>query len=400
MYRAASVAESLGDLQNFINDLIRTVEQTEDRRLALVSLRFPHSFYFSLASQSDPSSTVQAFIDLVNRHEQSFYSFVYKVHSKGQDLFDNLMKWIERFLTAIREGIGASSLGAEGNKIALETLLPAGGEERAKIMEEVDKEMRWHYLNKIAHEEKLRSRFRRAQKGAETDADAEDEATQVLINGVAKEFNFSDLVMANADELAAEESEEDEDEDSDDYDDDEDDDSDEDDISESETDRDEAEEDVNLQTLSVHSSTIQSPLFRAETTEVVARTTTPALLRSQTLVLQTTPRPRSLSLRSSKSVQLRSKLNTTVDTPPVPPLPDKPLPQRPPATSSADLPRQRSEGRLASPEHGPSSGSYSPPSSPRRPPHKPRKKAAATPQPPKLKHIPTLLPVFVEMVCH
>jgi hypothetical protein len=30
VYRAASIAESLGDLQSFINDLVRTVEQSED----------------------------------------------------------------------------------------------------------------------------------------------------------------------------------------------------------------------------------------------------------------------------------------------------------------------------------------------------------------------------------
>jgi hypothetical protein len=31
VYRAASIADSIGDLQNFINDLIRTVEATEER---------------------------------------------------------------------------------------------------------------------------------------------------------------------------------------------------------------------------------------------------------------------------------------------------------------------------------------------------------------------------------
>ena len=30
VYRAASIADSLGDMQNFINDLIKTVEQLED----------------------------------------------------------------------------------------------------------------------------------------------------------------------------------------------------------------------------------------------------------------------------------------------------------------------------------------------------------------------------------
>ncbi|KAG8218452.1 hypothetical protein J3R82DRAFT_4080 [Butyriboletus roseoflavus] len=378
VYRAASIAESLGDLQNFINDLIRTVEQRED------------------LSQSDPSSTVQAFIDLVNRHEQSFYSFVHKVHSKGQGLFDNLMKWIERFLTAIREGIGASSLDVEGNKIVLETVLPAGGEERAKIMEEVDKVMRWHYLNKIAHEEKLRSRFRRAQKGTEMDADAEDEAAQVLINGVAGEFDFGDLVRANAAELAAEESDEDDDSDDDDYGDD--DNSDED-TSEYETDSDEAEENMapmhnNLQIPSVCSSTTRLPPSRVGTTEVAARSTLP-----ETPPQLLAPRPRSLSLRSTKSMKPLGKLHSTVDAPPAPPVPahfDKSLPPPPPGPS---LPRRRSTEHLtASPERNPGGDPHLPPPSSQRPPHKPRKKAAATTQPPELRHIPTLLPIFVEMM--
>ncbi|KAF8559087.1 hypothetical protein OG21DRAFT_1454290 [Imleria badia] len=384
VYRAASIAESLGDLQNFINDLIRTVEQTED------------------LSQSDPSATVQAFIDLVNRHEQSFYSFVHKVHSRGQGLFDSLMKWIERFLTAIRDGVGASDLGAKGNKIVLETVLPAGDEERARIMEEVDKVMHWHYLSKIAREEKLRSRFRRTQKGAETNADAEDEATQILINGVASEFDFGDLVRANADELAAEESEDDDDEDSDDY---EDDDS-EDDTSDHETGSEETGEDMSLQTLAVHSSTIESPLFRAEATQVVVVSTPPetsGLSRSQTAVPSRpgAPRLRSLSLRSTKSMQLPGIRHPSVDAPPVPPLPvhlDKQLPPRPPGSSSAELSRRRSIGHLASQEHGPSGDPHRPPSSPRRHPHKSRKKAATTAQPPELKYIPTLLPIFVEMM--
>lgn len=360
-----------------------------------------HSFHSPLVSQSDPTFTVQAFIDLVNRHEQSFYSFVHKVHSKGQGLFDNLMKWIERFLTAIREGIGASDLGGEGSKIVLETVLPAGDEERSRILEEVDKVMHWHYLNKIAHEEKLRSRFRRAQKGAESDADAEDEATQVLINGIAKEFDFSELVKGDADELAAEESDEDdEDDDSDDYDDggsDEDDDD-----SESQTESGETGEVVNLQTFSVHSS---APRFKAETTEMVAQRTTPEVsgpLRSQSL-LSSPPlasRTRTTSLRSTKSMLLRQPL---IDIPPVPPLPvhlDKPLPPRPPGPSSTNLSRRRSIGHLASPENDSINDPHPSPASPRRSPRKQRKKAATTTEPPELKYIPTLLPIFVEMVCH
>lgn len=348
---------------------------------------------------------MQAFIDLVNRHEQSFYSFVHKVHSKGQGLFDSLMKWVERFLTAIREGIGASGLGGQGNKIVLETVLPAGGQERATIMEEVDKVIHWNYLNKIAHEEKLRSRFRRVQKGkgAEPDSDAEDKATQELINSVAREFDFNDLVRANVDELAAEESDEDEDSDHDDDTDSDEDGTSDEDTSEYETDSEETEKDMapmhkNLQTPSVGSSTIHLPPFRVETTQVVAQSTPP-----ETPSQPVAPRPRSLSLHSVKSMKLLVKICSTEDAPPITALPvhlDKPLPPHPPGTSSASLPKRRSTEHLtSSPEHGPGGDPLPSPPSSRRPPRKPRKKAAATTQPPELRHIPTLLPIFVEMVC-
>lgn len=33
VYKAASISESLGDLQNFINDLIKTVEAVEQRKV-------------------------------------------------------------------------------------------------------------------------------------------------------------------------------------------------------------------------------------------------------------------------------------------------------------------------------------------------------------------------------
>lgn len=39
VYKAANIADSLGDLQNFINDLIRTVEQVDARTLLLTFQR-------------------------------------------------------------------------------------------------------------------------------------------------------------------------------------------------------------------------------------------------------------------------------------------------------------------------------------------------------------------------
>ena len=145
-------------------------------------------------SQEDPHNAVQAFVDLVRRHEQMFYNFVYKVHSRGGSLFDNLMKWIELFLTIVRDGIG--------DQTSLEFLLPHTGQEREAIMKEIDGVALYHYKLKLAHEDRLRRRFGRTQKQSE--ADAEDEATAALVQGVVNDISFGDLVDGEAEDLAAE----------------------------------------------------------------------------------------------------------------------------------------------------------------------------------------------------
>jgi len=186
VYKAASIADSLGDFQNFVNDLIRTVEQGEE------------------VSQEDPSHTVQLFIDLVSRHEQAFYSFVHKVHSKGEGLFDSLMKWIELFLTFIREGVAGGQ-----ERISLEFILPHKGKEREKILKEVDKVALYHYKLKVAYEAKVRKRFQR-QTGATME---EEQAAQELVDNVIGELQFGQLIKGDAEDLFAEEEEEDDDDD-------------------------------------------------------------------------------------------------------------------------------------------------------------------------------------------
>ncbi|KZT05522.1 uncharacterized protein LAESUDRAFT_726785 [Laetiporus sulphureus 93-53] len=184
VYRAASIADSLSDLQNFINDLIRTVELTED------------------LSQQDPAKTVQTFIDLIKRHEPQFYLFVHKVHSKGEGLFTNLMRWIERFLTLMRDGLG--------DRVSMEFLLPHIGGEREEIVKEIDAVALYHYKLKVAYEDKVRRRFGRTQ--GMNDADAEDEVAAEMVNGVMKDLSFGELVQGEADDLAAEDTDSDEDE--------------------------------------------------------------------------------------------------------------------------------------------------------------------------------------------
>ena len=148
------------------------------------------------ANQEDPHQTVQAFIDLVKRHEQMFYNFVYKVHTRGGTLFDNLMRWIELFLTVVRDGIG--------DKTSVEFLLPHSGPERETIMKEIDEVALYHYKLKLVHEGKVRKRFGRTQK--QDDADAEDEAVAALVRDVVNDISFGDLIDGDAEDLVAEDS--------------------------------------------------------------------------------------------------------------------------------------------------------------------------------------------------
>ena len=195
VYRAASIAESIGDLQNFINDLIRTVETCEEcmwsRNYDILVLltRLPAA----PVSQEDPRQTVQTFIDLIQRHEQSFYYFVHKVHSKGEGLFSGLMHWTERFLDVIRNGIG--------EPISLEFILPHSGEERQAIIKEIDEVALYHYKLKVQHESKIRRRFGRA---GGTDGAGDDPAEQEIVNGFMHDMSFGDLMQEDAMDMAAE----------------------------------------------------------------------------------------------------------------------------------------------------------------------------------------------------
>jgi len=69
-------------------------------------------------------------------------------------------------------------------------------------MKEIDGVALYHYKLKLAHEDRLRKRFGRTQKQSE--ADAEDEATAALVQGVVNDISFGDLVDGEAEDLAAE----------------------------------------------------------------------------------------------------------------------------------------------------------------------------------------------------
>ncbi|KAL5487773.1 hypothetical protein ACEPAI_5881 [Sanghuangporus weigelae] len=372
VYKAASIGDSLSDLQTFIDDLIRTVEAVDE------------------ASQDNPNVVVQTFIDLVGRHEQAFYSFVHKVHSKGEGLFDSLMKWIQLFISVFRDGFG--------EKISLEFLLPHSGPERVALMKEVDEVALYHYKLKLAHEEKLRRRFGRAQ--GQSEADAEDEFAQQLVDGVVHDLSFGELVRGDAEEVGAAMSDEDDSsDDSDDSDDldEEDETSNEETTSESESTPEDAPPVPPPKPISRSSTYDHSPPSQSHSHQFVQplsdtlgphhsnHSSYPQEQRGR-ISEQGSPvrkvRSRSRSIGALKSMFSRSGPNP--DAPPVPPLPSY-LPQSsqskplPPSPLSAGAPRQPARRRTP-------------------PPRVRKRKGAMVLQSPELKEIPKLLPLFVEIM--
>lgn len=170
VYKAANIADSISDLQAFMTDLIKTVEQVE------------------AANITDPSRTVQAFVDLVGRHEGRFYHFVHQVHSKGEGLFDNLMKWIELFINFVRDGLP--------ERVSLEFLLPVESKERAKLMREVDSIVEYHRQLKQAHHDRMKKRML-SGRGTDADKDA------AFVSGVMSNLKLGDVMSDVADVAAA-----------------------------------------------------------------------------------------------------------------------------------------------------------------------------------------------------
>ncbi len=140
---------------------------------------------------------MQTFIDLVQRHEQAFYYFVYKVHTKGEGLFESISKWIELFLAFMRDGLGQD--------FSLEYMLPHKGPERTAILQEVDAVALYHYKLKVAYQERVRRKFDNRPRNQMNDAEAE--AAQELVEEVMGDMSLGALVKGELDDMNDESSE-------------------------------------------------------------------------------------------------------------------------------------------------------------------------------------------------
>lgn len=150
VYKSANVYNSVTDFAHFIDDLIQVVDKCREQD-----------------ASADPNQTVQAFIDLCQRHEHHFYSFVHEVHTHDNGLFTQLMGWIEGILEFLRHGPTNGSLDINA---LFEGAIGSGVVDRAKAVAEIDKLIAWQEARKKWHHDKTRQKM--AAEGGPGDAEA------------------------------------------------------------------------------------------------------------------------------------------------------------------------------------------------------------------------------------
>lgn len=139
VYKSANVYSSVTDFAVFIDDMIKVVDQCREQD-----------------ASADPNQTVQAFIDLCQRHEHNFYKFVHEVHTHDNGLFTQLMGWIEGILEFLRKGPQNGKLNVNA---LFEGGASAGQIDKQKAIEEINALIAWQEARKKWHNDKTRQKM-------------------------------------------------------------------------------------------------------------------------------------------------------------------------------------------------------------------------------------------------
>lgn len=140
VYKSANVYNSITDFASFVDDTIKTIEAAQRADIS-----------------SDPNQTVQAFIDLCERHQDDFYKFVHEVHNNDNGLFDALMGWVEGILEFLRKG---PTSGAKLDMNALfQGAIDGGLIDKRTGTRELNQLIRWQMARKRWHQDKTRQKM-------------------------------------------------------------------------------------------------------------------------------------------------------------------------------------------------------------------------------------------------
>ncbi|ESZ95045.1 PX domain protein [Sclerotinia borealis F-4128] len=186
VYKSANVYNSVTDFADFIEDTIRVVDKCREQDFS-----------------ADPNQTVQAFIDLCQRHEHNFYKFVHEVHTHDNGLFTQLMGWVEGILEFLRQG-------PQGGKLDINALV-AG----AVSMNQLNKEVAVNEINQLITWQEARKKWHsdktRQKMAAEGTGTAEQAPGALVFKSADFGLDEMDLEEINYedDEESSDENEED-----------------------------------------------------------------------------------------------------------------------------------------------------------------------------------------------
>ncbi|KAK9449839.1 uncharacterized protein V1518DRAFT_414807 [Limtongia smithiae] len=157
VYKNASVHNSITDISSFVDDLIKVVESCN-----------------SETTSQDANVLVQKFVDLCERHQESFFRFVHDVHVHDNGLFTKLMVWIEEILQFLRDGPGKTIDIVQ--LFALSTS-SSGSVDGKVLVSEIDSMIAWNRDRKLWREKRLRDRIREGKGivGVHDDSDVDSD---------------------------------------------------------------------------------------------------------------------------------------------------------------------------------------------------------------------------------
>lgn len=147
VYKSANVYSSVTDFAVFVDDMIKVVESCREQD-----------------ASADPNQTVQAFIDLCQRHEHNFYKFVHEVHTHDNGLFTQLMGWIEGILEFLRKGPVNGTLDVNA---LFEGAVGLGTLDKDKAVSEINRLIAWQEARKKWHQDKTRQKMAAEGGGAD-----------------------------------------------------------------------------------------------------------------------------------------------------------------------------------------------------------------------------------------
>jgi hypothetical protein len=129
VYRAADISTSIRHVAAFIDDLLNTIEQDD---------------------------SIQSFINLIMRHEQNFYDFVYKVHTQeASHVFDELIRYVDKLFTFMTQGIpGQVDLNQCIDQAGIQSK-----ELKDQLLTEIDSLCEYRYKQKMYRFERTRNKL-------------------------------------------------------------------------------------------------------------------------------------------------------------------------------------------------------------------------------------------------